>query len=92
MSKIPFPKLHIDTCLSYYSDVPNLYRATVIIGGCPCHVEFIEVDKDRGVEAVNPDLQDRIDGVRSFDDGGRSYYSVLIEDRPHFVVMHPFQN
>lgn len=71
-------------------EVPGRYVATAKIGNCSLHVELIEVDSETGAMAMNPELQDRIEGVRSFDDYQDEYESVIIGGRPHFVIIHPF--
>lgn len=79
------------TDLRRFADCPDCWLGTLAIAGTDFHVECIEVDPTaETTTAVNPDYQDRIEAVGGFDDGSR-YQTVMIQDRPHFIVIIPFQ-
>lgn len=61
------------------------------VGGVDFHVEAIEVDTHNSLSAVEPELQDRIDGVMSFDGQAAGYQTLELEGRPHFLVVFPYQ-
>lgn len=66
-------------------------NATIRIGSSHFHVEAIEVEEEHSSQAVSDELQDRIEGIQSFDDSTDHYSTVEHEGKHYFIVVFPFQ-
>lgn len=73
------------------SSFPTRLFSDVVIEDTHYHVEAIEVDSMNTSRAVDPDLQNRIDGVAFFDGESEQYDTLILNGRHYFLVMFPYQ-
>lgn len=88
--RLPFGVL--DLVLKKTEGYEGWLTGTFHLGNISMHVEAIEVvASDDGTLAVDSGLQDRIEGVRSFDDYGSHYETLKLAGKDYFLVIYPFQ-